>query len=53
MKLSEKTARYLELESRIIARREATFERRCMLAASLMLVNACSYSFAAFQILMF
>jgi hypothetical protein len=53
MKLSEKTARYLELETRITNRREAGFERKCLVAASLMLVNACSYSFAAFQILMF
>jgi hypothetical protein len=53
MRLSEKTARYLELETRIINRREATFVRTCIHAAWLMLFNATVYTHAAYQILMF
>ena len=52
-KLSEATRRWVELEERIVQRRAERFDRTVIAAALMMMVNATTYSYAAFRILMF
>lgn len=52
-KLSETTQRWVELERCIVRRREERFDHTVIAAALMMFVNATTYSFAAWRILMF